>query len=75
MAQTPNPFGLPLIVPPASTTGPNPMATIPVSVQHGAAEQYAGSVLANSGNPMGVTPPGSPRRTARSIPRSASPRR
>ena len=75
MASTPSPFSIPFGVPPASTTGPNPMPTIPVSAQHGSAEQWAGTVFANSNNPMGITPPSSPRRTARSIPRSPSPRR
>ena len=63
---TPNPFRI------GHNHGPS--LSIPVSAQHGAAEQWAGTVFANVNNPMGITPPASPRRTTRTIPRSPSPR-
>ena len=65
---TPNPFSVPV----GHTH--NPSQPIPVSAQHGSAEQWAGTVFADVNNPMGITPPASPRRTTRTIPRNASPR-
>ena len=60
-----NPFSMPSI----------PTQSNPMSANHGAAEQWAGTVFANAANPMGITPPASPRRTTtRSISRIASPR-
>ena len=59
-----SPFSIPV-----GSMGPT---TNPASAQHGAAEQWAGTVFEG---PLGVTPPSSPRRTTRTIPRSPSPRR
>ena len=68
MAQQPHPFRM----------GPGVPVNSQASSQHGTAEQWAGTVFSSDmGGRLGMTPPGSPRRTSpRTSPRSPSaPRR